>query len=143
MLVMFPYTATAAQRDCSTRPYVVKCSAVTLVGAAVMVGAYALFGKELLSLMPHGSEYAAYVPYMPWLVIMTALTTCQVFYTNAEVSAGRYSFLLWIVPLHVIYPAALWLAASNGFVASLDSLLLWFGVASALRFLFSAIGLFR
>ena len=84
LLVMFPYTADAARRSCPTRPFVLKCMATTLVAATLMMVAYAFFGNELLSLMPHGGDYAQYAKYMPWLVPITALTTCQVFYTNAE-----------------------------------------------------------
>ena len=138
LLVMFPYTAAAARRNSSTRPFVLKCAAATLSAAVLMAVAYALFGAELLSLMPHGSDYAAYARYMPWLVVITALTTCQVFCTNAEVSAGRFGFLLWLVPLHVAYPAALYVAVRHGFADSLPSLLLWFGASSLARFAFAA-----
>lgn len=138
LLVMFPYTATAAQRSESTRPFVLKCAAVTLAAAAFMAVVYAIFGRGLLSLMPHGADYVAYAHHMPWLVIITALTTCQVFYTNAEVSAGRFRFLIWLVPLHVIYPTLLYVASRCGFVPTLDWFLVWFGVASALRFAFAA-----
>ena len=143
MLVMFPYTATAAQRNDSTRPFVLKCAAVTLVASALMAFAYQFFGLKFLSLMPHGSDYAAYVPYMPWLVVITALTTCQVFYTNAEVSAGRFGFLVWLVPLHVVYPLMLYGASRVGSVADLPTLLFWFGAVSALRFVFAAVGCCR
>lgn len=138
LLVMFPYTATAAQRGESTRPFVLKCAAVTLAAAAAMAAAYALFGNGLLALMPRGSDYAEYSRLMPWLVAITALTTCQIFYTNAEVSAGRFGFLWWLVPLHLVYPALLCVAQHSGCVPSLDSLLVWFGAASVLRFAFSA-----
>ncbi len=143
LLVMFPYTASAAQRDASTRTFVLKCSAVTLAAAALMSAVYALFGECLLSLLPHGADYAAYVRYMPLLVGVTALTACQVFVTNAEVSAGRFGFLLWLVPLHVLYPVALWLAAANGLVASLNSVLLWFAGVAAVRFACAALTLRR
>ena len=143
LLVMFPYTAAAAQREGSTRPFVLKCAVVTLALAAFMVGIYCFFGKEFLSLMPHGSDYDTYVCYMPWLVVMTALTTCQVFYTNAEVSAGRFGFLVWLVPLHIIYPAALYLASTFGFVTDLSTLLFWFIGASVLRFAFAVAGNWR
>lgn len=137
LLVMFPYTATAARHNASTRPFVMKCAATTLAAATLMAVAYAIFGAHLLALMPHGDDYAAYARLMPWLVPITALTTCQVFYTNAEVSAGRFGFLAWLVPLHVIYPALLFIAARHGCITSLDQLLVWFGAASALRFAFS------
>ena len=139
LLVMFPYTADAARRSCPTRPFVLKCMATTLVAATLMMVAYAFFGNELLSLMPHGGDYAQYAKYMPWLVPITALTTCQVFYTNAEVSAGRFGFLLWFVPLHVIYIVALNVRAYCGAPLDLPSLLCWLGAISAMRFVISLI----
>ena len=142
LLVMFPYTAAAGSRNGSTRPFVLKCATVTLAAALAMAAAYLLFGREILALMPHGAEYAAYAHYMPWLTIMTAMTTCQVFYTNAEVSAGRFGFLAWLVPLHAVYPFALYIASRNGCVPDLYTIILWFGGASALRFAFAAYGLF-
>ena len=138
LLVMFPYTADAARRSAPTSPYVLKCMATTLAAATFMSTAYFLFGKELLSLMPHGSEYAAYTKYMPWLVPIAALTTCQVFHTNAEVSAGRFGFLLWLVPLHVVYAVALKLRFSGDNAPDMTSLLYWFGAMSLLRFACSA-----
>lgn len=143
LLVMFPYTAAAARRGDATRPFVLKCAVATLTAAAAMATAYIFFGKELLALMPHGGEYAAYVRYMPWLVGITALTSCQVFYTNAEVSAGRFGFLFWLVPLHLAYPALLQIALRCGCVPTLDRLVVWFGAASVLRFAFAAFSMRR
>ncbi len=141
MLVMFPFTAAAAQRNGSTRTYVVKCAIVTLIGTAVLAMAYALWGTQLLSLMPHGSDYSEHAHFMPWLVAITALTSCQVFYTNAEVSAGRFGFLAWLVPLHVIYPAILYLSARNGYIINLGTIIAFFGVASCLRFAFAVLAI--
>ena len=138
LLVMFPYTAAAGRRGESTRPFVLKCAAATLAAAAALAAVYAFCGRELLALLPHGVDFAADAPYLPWLVIMTALTTCQVFQTNAEVSAGRFGFLGWLVPLHVVYPLALAFAAARGCIADLPTLLVWFGGASVLRFAFAA-----
>lgn len=143
LLVMFPYTAAAAGKGESTSPYVVKCSAVTLATAAAMAIAYALFGKELLSLMPHGADYAEYARFMPWLVAITALTSCQIFHTNSEISAGRFGFLAWLLPLHLVYPAALWFASRGGRIPTLGGLITWFGAASVARFAFSACELAR
>jgi len=143
MLVMFPFTASAARRGGSTRPYVVKCCAATLAAAAAMCAAYALWGGELLSLMPNGVRYTAYARYMPLLAAITALTSCQVFCTNAEVSAGRFGFLSWLVPLHLVYPVCLWLASAGGLVATFDSAVACFGAASFLRFVFAVIHVWR
>ena len=141
LLVLFPYTATAARRGEATRPFVLQCSAAALAVSAAMVAVYALFGAELLALMPHGGDYAAYAGYMPWLVAITALTSCQVFYTNAEVSAGRFGFLWWFAPLHAAYAAALHFATAHGLVSDLRTMLWWLGGASAARFALSAIAL--
>lgn len=141
LLVMFPYTAAAAERNSTTRPYVAKCSAATLVAAAAMSAVYCAFGARLMALMPNGVEYAAYAPFMPWLTMAAAMTSCQVFYTNAEVSAGRFGFLLWLVPLHIAYPAALATAAHMGLVRDIGTLVAWFFAASVLRFLAAAVSL--
>ena len=138
LLVMFPYTATAAKRGETTRPFVLRCSAVTLAAAAAMAIVYGFFGKEFLSLLPHGGDYAAYARHMPVLVAATALTACQIFFTNAEVSAGRFGFLWWLTPLHAVYPCILYLAVSAGFVTSLGGIVACFVAAAALRFAFAA-----
>ena len=104
---------------------------------------YIPFGEWFLSLLPNGGDYRAFARYMPMLVAITVLTTCQVFYTNAEVSAGRFGFLAWFLPLHLAYALALCLASRFGMVASLDRLLMWFAAVSALRFAASAVSLFR
>ncbi len=140
LLVMFPYTAAAARSNRSTKPFVIKCSAVTFAASAAMIVVYIFFGESLLSLMPNGQNYAIYARYMPFLVAITALTSCQVFYTNAEVSAGRYGFLAWLIPLHIAYPALLWLL-STGKNVDLDTLLIYFASASVIRFFFSLTGM--
>lgn len=140
LLVAFPYTATAAERGESTHPYVTKCSAITLAAALLMMVVYALSGSRLLALLPNGADYLMYAKYMPYMVIITALTSCQVFYTNAEVSAGRFGFLFWFVPLHLLYVIGLSFAVKTGIVNSLDGFIVCFAVIALLRFLF---GLFN
>ena len=134
LLVMFPYTAQAAERGESTAPYVKKCALAALAAATALALLYAPFGERLISLLPNGGDYRVFAGCMPMLVATTVLTTCQVFYTNAEVSAGRYGFLLWFVPLHLLYPLCLYLASRFGMVSGLDGLLMWFAAASVLRF---------
>jgi hypothetical protein len=135
---MFPYTAAAARKGASTCPYVIKCSAVTLAVSVLMAVVYAFFGEELLTLMPNGKNYIAYVKYMPWLVLINSLTSCQVFYANAEVSAGRFGFLWWFAPLHAIYLGALHAANACGMLNSMTVMVVLFGTISACRFAFSA-----
>ena len=117
-----------------------KCCAVTLAAAALAAAVFAAFGARLLALLPHGSDYAACARLMPLLTIATALTACQVFFTNAEVSAGRFGFLAWLVPLHVVYPAVLWLVISHC-GATLGSFVACMAAAAAARFAFAAAAL--
>ena len=143
LLVMFPYTAAAARKGTSTCPYVIRCSASMLAVSVLMAVAYAFFGEELLFLMPNGENYIAYVKYMPWLVLINALTTCQVFYTNAEVSAGRFGFLWWFAPLHLIYIGVLLI---GGYVCNclcLPFVVCCFGAISMMRFTFSLFAVCR
>jgi hypothetical protein len=143
MLVMFPYTASAAEKGASTAPYIVRCSAVTLAVSFLMAVVYFLFGDSILPLMPNGAAYLDYAGYMPWLVMMNALTSCQVFYANAEVSAGRFGFLWWLAPLHLAYIAFLQLHDVLGIEPTMPLLISCFGVISLLRFVFSAIAVAR
>lgn len=143
LLVMFPYTAAAAARRDSTRPFVLKCCAVTLTAAAAMAVVYGFFGVQMLSLMPTGSDYAEHAAYMPWLTVAGAMTTCQVFYTNAEVSAGRFGFLWWLVPLHLAYSAAIAAASRFGMVSDMTTMAAWLVAASVARFAFAAFSALR
>ena len=139
LLVVFPYAAYTAQKGSDTRPFVVKCCVVTLFVATAMTGAYLFSGEAFISLMPNGVKYADYAQYMPYLTLATALTSCQVFYTNVEVSAGRFGFLSWLVPLHFAYPLLLWRFPPK----SLPMFMVWMAGASLLRFVFSAASMAR
>lgn len=131
LLVLFPHAAEATEQGGSTRPLVLRCAAVALAAAAVLAAVYAATGEALLALLPNGRAYAAYAAYLPWLLAINALTACQNFCTNAEIAAGRFGFLVWFAPLHLLYPAALHLAAARGL--SFDELLVWFTAAALLR----------
>ena len=139
LLVMFPYTAASARRNESTRPYVIKCMAACLVTALAMSVLYACCGEELLALLPNGERYSGSARLMPLLTLSTALTSCQVFHTNAEVSAGRFSFLKWFIPYHLAYALILCILPVTGAQISLDSLATLFTLASTGRFLLAFI----
>jgi hypothetical protein len=141
LLVMFPYTAGAAQKGESTAPYVIKCSAITLSAAFILSVIYLFFGDYLICLMPNGCKYIEYSKYMPYLTLITSLTSCQVFFTNAEVSAGKFKFLYWLIPLHLIYIAVLHISIKTGIASSLEEMIVFFAVISVLRFIASAINL--
>lgn len=134
LLVMFPYTAGAAAEGKPVKSFVRRCSLATLAVAAVLACIFALAGDRILSLMASG-EYTAYAKYSPWLVFIAALSACQTFYTNSEVSAGRFRFLGWFAPLHLFYAVALWLLREHA--GSIETVLIWMSALSLMRFILS------
>lgn len=136
ILVSFPYTAVSSCAE-ERMKYVWTCSGVTLGVAAVAAAVYAARGEVLLSLMPNGSGYADYAFLMPHLVLIAAFSSVQVFFTNAEVSVGRFGFFRWFVPLHLVYAGALWYAARSGGVSAPSDMLIWFWFLSMSRGAFS------
>lgn len=107
LMIMFPYTAELAERGQDTSPLVVKSSIATAAAGILLALLFGLFGKHLLALLPHGREYANYNWALPWLIGLTTITGIQSFHVNTEVSAGRFGFLRWWIPLHLAYPLLL------------------------------------
>lgn len=133
LLVLFPYAAETAAAGGSPRRLVLKCCAAVLAVAAALALVYAFAGGALLAQLPNGRALSLLAPHLPWLVAINALTACQTICTNAEIAAGRFGFLVWFAPLHLLYPAALLLWARGG-ATSIETLLAWFTGAAALRF---------
>ena len=131
LIVSFPYTALA--KDGSSRmKYVLTCSVITLSVAFSAAVIYAFFGPGLIGMLPNGVKYLEYSSLMPHLVIITALTSVQVFATNAEVSAGNFRFLKWFIPLHLVYISAFIVFVQLGEIKSLTDILVWlWGIAVA------------
>ncbi len=158
--VLFPFTAELAAKGKPTKALVIKAATAMLAASAVLAGAFAAFGKELLTLLPDGEKYAEFAWAIPWLIGINAIGYVQTFHTNTEVSAGRFSFLKWWVPLHIVFAAVLILVPGYGYftkwlptqwcnflathnLSSLEAMLLWLTVSSAIRLFFSMWELFR
>lgn len=142
LAVMFPYSASAAGKGASVRPYVARCMAWTAIAALVLALAGLFAGENLIALLPNGAAYTRYAKYIPALSGITALTSCQVFYTNAEISAARYGFMKWFMPLHAVYAACLYAASAwPGCQFTFEGMLAVFAVFGLLRFGFSFYGL--
>ena len=138
--VMFPHTADAAREGRATRAFVLPASCVTLGVALLAALVYVPYGADLLALLPNGNAYAACARFMPLLVLATGLTSCQVFYTNAELSAGRFGFLLWFAPLNL--GAIAFLHAARGFFSSLGHLVGFMLALAVLRALCTGLALY-
>ena len=159
-ITIFPFASEKAERGESTRSFVVKSSAASLVFSLLFALPFVFFGGALFRLLPRCGIYADYAGYIPWLVGIAALISVQAFYTTAEISARRFSFLRWWIPLNVLYSVAMLAVSGYGYftaylpqqaveflsvhnIRSLDSILWWFTACALGKFLFSLIGLLR
>ncbi|MCR5413850.1 MAG: hypothetical protein K6F50_03870 [Kiritimatiellae bacterium] len=148
--ILFPFTASLAAEGKSTRPLVVKSILATLAASAALAIGFAFAGESILRLLPEGDKYAPFAWSIPWLIILQALGAIQVFHLNTEVSAGRFAFLKWWVPMHVAFAAALLLVTGYGYFTacipqswsaflarnnftSLKAMLVWFTATSAVK----------
>ena len=80
---------------------------------------FVFFGQSILSFLPHGDEYAAYWWAIPWLVALTAINSLMGLYTTAQISANRFGYLKWCVPLDIAYPVLLLVVTGHGYFAGL------------------------
>ena len=115
---IFPFTAELAAKGKDTRPLIVKASLAVVASNAILIAAYWCFGKQLLAFLPHGDKYAAYWWAMPWLVATTTIGSIMGLYTTSEISAFRFGYLKWWIPLDLLYPAALLFVTGYGYYAT-------------------------
>ena len=159
-VTLFPYTSELAENGCSTRPLVLKSSAAMILFSSVLALIFGLFGRSLLAVVPHGADYVGFAWAIPWLVGIMALYSVSTFHANTEVSAGRFGFLKWWIPYHLLAVASLLFVTGYGYfvdwlpssfsaflgehnVRGLDTMLWWFTADAVLKSAFSLIELWR
>ena len=160
MTVLFPFTASLAAEGKPTRRLVAKSSLAMLAIGALLALAFAVAGRPVLARLPDGDKYAEYAWAVPWLVGVTTLAAIQTFHTNTEISAGRFSFLKWWVPVNLIFAAGLLLITGYGYFTaylpeswcvflakhnftSLSAMIVWFSVSAIVKVAASLIELLR
>ena len=159
-MVLFPFTASLAAEGKPTRPLVVKSSLAMLATGGMLALIFALSGRPLLSILPDGDKYANYAWAIPWLIGILSMSAIQNFHTNTEASAGRFGFLKWWVPLHIVFALGLLAITGYGYFAnylprswceffathnftSLKSMLLWFTATTLIKTAISLVELMR
>ena len=116
---LFPIAADLAERHIERRRLVVKSTLANFAFCALVGVASILFGRQVLGFMPHGEEYAAYWWAIPWLTVITAIGSVQGFYTTAEIAAGRFGFMKWLLPVDLGYSALLLTVTGYGYFTSI------------------------
>lgn len=115
VFTLFPFTAELAAKGKDTRPLIVKTSLAVFVTNAALAAFFWLFGERIISFLPHGNEYSAYWWAIPWIIAITSINLFCGFYSTGEVSAFRFGYMKWMIPLTLLYPAALLFVTGYGY----------------------------
>jgi O-antigen/teichoic acid export membrane protein len=136
LMVLFPYAAMDEAKNKSSLHMVIKCSAVVMTMAFLMSVVYAFSGEYILSILRGGQEYVKYSVFIVPLTFITACVSCQTFYTNAEVAAGRFTFLGWYIPIHLVYAVIIYIVSILGYLSTLRNIIFVLAFGALLRFSF-------
>jgi O-antigen/teichoic acid export membrane protein len=143
LMVLFPYAAMDEAKNKSSLHMVIKCSAVVMTMAFLMSVVYVFSGEYILSILRGGQEYVKYSVFIVPLTFITACVSCQTFYTNAEVAAGRFTFLGWYIPIHLVYAVIIYIVSILGYLSTLRNIIFVLAFGALLRFSFVFADIFR
>ena len=119
LFTIFPFTAEKAAKGENTSPLVIKSIIANSAFCALLSLPFVFFGKNILSLLPHGDQYSAYWWAIPWMIGITFLCSIMGFYLTAEFSANRFKFLKWYLPINLAYPVLLLFVTGHGYFADI------------------------
>ena len=157
---LFPFTAELAAKGKDTRPLVLKASAAVLISNAALAAFFWIFGEPILAFLPHGKDYASFWWAIPWIITITSITLFSSFYGATEASAFRFGYMKWMIPMTLLYPAALLFVTGYGYftaylpaswtnflathnIASLSAMLWWMTAIAVLKALGCALAMLR
>jgi O-antigen/teichoic acid export membrane protein len=158
--VLFPFTAALATKGRQTRPLVIKTSFAMLSTGTLLAIVFAIFGESILTILPNGNIYTEYAWAIPCLILISSIAAIQSFHINAEISAGRFGFLKWWIPVNLLFaalvllitgceyltfclPENLYTFLSKNNISSLKMMVLWFAVSTLLKTAITIYDLFR
>ena len=147
---IFPFTAEKSAAGEDTRPLLLKVIGANAIFCLILAMPFFFCGKWILSMLPHGDQYAAYWWAVPWLIGITFITSVISLFMTTEFSANRFEFMKWMIPIDLAYPALLLLVTGYGYYASyitdswsafldahnirsLDTMLWWMTAINALK----------
>lgn len=155
---IFPYAAEQSAKGRDLRPLVLKTALAVVVFSALVAVAFAAISGRMLLLLPHGGTYAAYAWAVPCMIGVGAVNSVVSLYTTAEISANRFGYLRWLVPVNAAYSAAMMFVTGYGYflvwlpssaaaflerhnIRSLEDIIWWFAAGAAVRLAFCAAGM--
>jgi len=115
---IFPFTAEKSVAGEDTRPLLLKVIGANALFCLALSVPFLFCGKWIMSMLPHGDHYAAYWRAVPWLIGLTFITSITGFFMTTEISANRFGFMKWMIPLDLAYPTLLLIVTGYGYYAA-------------------------
>lgn len=141
LAILFPYTAELAEKGRSTRRCLLK-AVLVVVGFNGFLAAAFLFGGDFaMCILPDGKDFVGYSWAIPFNVVVNTIVAFSSLHISTEISAGRFRFLWWWVPVCVVYLVALYGCVDA--VDSLATIMWWFFGFAVIRAVFSVIDLVK
>ncbi len=116
---LFPFAADKAAKGENVNAMLLKTFGANALFCAMIALPFLFCGRFLLSLLPHGDQYAAYWWAVPWLIALSFVSSIIMLYSTAEISANRFGYLKWYLPLDFAYPIALLLVTGHGYFSNI------------------------
>ena len=149
---IFPFAAEIAAKGKSTIPLFLKASGAIVLTNGLLAILFWLGGRAILSVVPNGELYADYSWAIPWLIGNATVLAITGLYTNAEVSANRFGYLILTVPTSLAYAASMLFVTGYGYftaflpaswtdfltqhnIRSLGTMILWISGGASVRLL--------
>lgn len=147
---IFPFAAEKSANGENAYSLVLKSSIANAGFCLLLALPFPFFGKAMLSILPHGTQYANYWWAIPWLIGISYLVSIINLYITTEFSANRFGFMKWMIPLDVAYPLLFLLVTGHGYftgiipqswtafltahnIYSLETILLWSTAFNAIK----------
>lgn len=119
MITIFPFAAERSANGKNNRPLILKCMLATVAFGGLLTLFFALFGPTVFRHIPNGSLYKDFVWAIPAMIGVSIINQCGSFYTTAETAANQFGFLIWMLPLHVVYMGVILFVTGYGYFTSL------------------------
>ena len=115
MAILFPYASETAQKGGDTNRMLLRTMWAAMIFGGLCAAGFAVTGRWLLPWLPGGEAYAPYVPQLVVLTVVLTMFTALNCVITGEVAAGRFGFLKWSVPVHLIYIGVLFGISGHGY----------------------------
>ena len=159
-IILFPVAADLMDKHAKRQRLVLKALLANFTFCAIIGIVLYAVGRPILSVLPHGDNYATYWWAIPWLIAITAIGSVQWLFTTAEMAAGRFRYMKWLLPIELSYSALLILFTGYGYyshllptefaefisahnIRSLDTMLWWITTINTIKATLCLIALSR